>query len=315
MQAKHAGAAFAGRRAVVVGGTSGIGQGIAMRLAQASYAVTIVGRDEKRGQQILQEMNALQGSKLTAQPAHAFEACDASLLSNIHKCTALLASRGGPLDVLVLTQGTSGSTRQDTVEGIDKKLALHYYGRIAFIQDLLPSLRKSASPKVLTILSAGTHSAYSNYETDPELRSSYGMKSSYDAPGFYTDIALDSLSHEPGNEHVAFIHANPGFTSTRFGFGPDTPWYMHAATSIFKVFARTPEESAEYMVDPVFDASIAGGFLLLGQYATPVSKTTLHDTARDAVWKHTQEVLARVPPPSVASVVAAGAGVVTHPLK
>jgi hypothetical protein len=35
-----------GKRAVVVGATSGIGEGIALRLAQANCEVTVVGRDQ-----------------------------------------------------------------------------------------------------------------------------------------------------------------------------------------------------------------------------------------------------------------------------
>ena len=39
---------LAGKRAVVVGGTSGIGHGVALRLAKADASVTIVGRSAKR---------------------------------------------------------------------------------------------------------------------------------------------------------------------------------------------------------------------------------------------------------------------------
>ncbi len=42
--------------AVVVGGTSGIGHGIALRLAEANASVTIVGRDATRGSAIVEDM-------------------------------------------------------------------------------------------------------------------------------------------------------------------------------------------------------------------------------------------------------------------
>ena len=50
------GVSFAGKRALVVGGTAGIGHGIALRLAKAGCAVTIVGRSEERGNAIIDEM-------------------------------------------------------------------------------------------------------------------------------------------------------------------------------------------------------------------------------------------------------------------
>ena len=45
------------------------------------------------------------------------------------------------------------------------------------------------------MLSAGVHSAYQNYEADPELAGgSYSIKNAADSAGFYNDIMVDSLS-------------------------------------------------------------------------------------------------------------------------
>eukprot|EP00981_Chlorochromonas_danica_P001314 scaffold281_cov282-Ochromonas_danica.AAC.14 len=48
-----------GKRAIVIGGTSGIGEGIARRLAKAQVSITIVGRDADRGQAIVKELGEL----------------------------------------------------------------------------------------------------------------------------------------------------------------------------------------------------------------------------------------------------------------
>ena len=60
--------------------------------------------------------------------------------------------------MLVLTQGMAtiqGFT--PTPEGLDQKLTLHYFSRIAFIEALLPALRNSGDARVLSVLSAGIH--------------------------------------------------------------------------------------------------------------------------------------------------------------
>ncbi len=54
--AKNLANAVAGRRAVVVGGTAGIGKGIALRLSQAAIDVTIVGRNKAAGAEIVAAM-------------------------------------------------------------------------------------------------------------------------------------------------------------------------------------------------------------------------------------------------------------------
>ena len=80
---------LAGKQAVVVGGTAGIGRGVAVRLARAGCAVTIVGRSESRGANVVAEMAAAaaegQGGeeKTTERPKHAFVRCDCFLLKNV----------------------------------------------------------------------------------------------------------------------------------------------------------------------------------------------------------------------------------------
>jgi NAD(P)-dependent dehydrogenase (short-subunit alcohol dehydrogenase family) len=301
-RAKHAGLNFAGRRAVVVGGTSGIGQGIAMRLAAANYAVTIVGRDETRGLQIVEEMRAATlsstaGGSAAGSPgtgiAHAFVPCDASLLSNIHTVTSKYASSHPALDLLVLTQGRGSlEGRNETSEGIDKKLAVHYYGRVAFINDLLPLLRKAPAGKVLSVLSPGVHPPYAAYATDPELRDNYSVKHAGDAGTMYNDIAMDSFSREAGNEGITFIHAAPGMVNTRWG--TEMPWWLQILMKPAMWFATTPADCAEVLVDPLFNDELKGGFQLLNQRVEHVPKTSLHDIARETVWAHTKAVLARV---------------------
>ena len=58
LRLKHEAVSLIGKEAVVVGGTSGIGMGIAVRLAEAGAAVTIVGRNQDRAAQIIEQMKS-----------------------------------------------------------------------------------------------------------------------------------------------------------------------------------------------------------------------------------------------------------------
>jgi len=291
-RARNSTANFSGCRALVVGGTSGIGQGIALRLAQANFSVTLMGRNIERGNQIVAEL-ATKGGK-----DHDFMTCDASLLANVKTAAAAFAERHPTLDVLVEAQGiASMAGRTETSEGIDEKLALHYYSRMAFVQALLPQLRKSTSPRVLSVLSAGVHAPYAHYDTDPELRTHFSLKNAADAAGFYNDLALDSFARQPENANVTFIHAAPGFVNTNWG--TELPWILRGVVRIFQPLATSPADCAEFMCAPLL-APHAGskrpdeaGVVLLNSSAEPVRKTALHEKAREAVWQHTRELLAK----------------------
>lgn len=88
---------LSGKVAVVVGGTSGIGAGIAVRLAQGGAAVTIVGRSQARADEVLAEMRAA----TTGSALHAFVPCDVQLISNVREATEKLRASHPRVDYLV----------------------------------------------------------------------------------------------------------------------------------------------------------------------------------------------------------------------
>lgn len=296
VRARNAGASLAGRTAIVVGGTAGIGKGIAVRLAAAKAAVTIVGRDAARGAAVVAELQAASGPGV----AHTFEAVDGSLLSNAKAFSEAWLARHPALDVLVLTQGIATlQGRTETAEGLDVKLALHYYARMAYVAALLPGLRAAAAaagaddtrtPRVLTVLSAGVHSPYAHAADDPELKTHYTLKNAADGAGLYNDIAVDALASAPGNERITFVHAAPGFVNSNWGTEMPAPvrWLLAAV----KPFGTSLETVGEFMCAPLLAPS-AGGFKLIGASAQDVPPTSAHAAERDGVWRHTREVLAR----------------------
>ncbi|KAJ3006653.1 UNVERIFIED_CONTAM: hypothetical protein HDU68_003963 [Siphonaria sp. JEL0065] len=285
LRAKNATALFPGQHAVVVGGTSGIGLGIAKRLATTQFNVTIVGRNTQRGNEIVTELAAL-----NPNGKHRFIPCDATLLSNVKKTCETLP----PVDRLVLTQGMATiQGRTETAEGIDQKLSLHYYSRMTFIKGLLPELQKQPSPRVLSVLSAGVHGAYEKYKEDPELKENYSLKNAADAAGFYNDVMLDQFAIE--NKHILFAHAAPGFVNTNWG--TEMPWAIRQLLKPLKVFAKSPEDCAEAMCDVLLQSNAEvnaekgrvvlidenGGEAAANKHATP--------EAREFIFKHT---LARI---------------------
>lgn len=299
LRARHvaAGVNFAGRRAVVVGATSGIGEGCALRLAEAGFAVTAVGRSAERGAAVVEAMKAKGG----AAAEHEFVPCDAFSLGEVSRCAKGVLAKHDKVDVLVLTQGMA--TMQGftpTVDGNDQKLTLHWWGRAAFIAELLPALRKGATPRVVSVLSGGVHAAYPHLD-DLELKQHYTLKNAADAAGYMNDLGLDALARSPENSAIGFVHAAPGFVATRWGTEMPTPvrWLVRG----LQVFGKSPLDAAEAMLHPVWlsneqlRAEYTGGepgVAVMGAGGQPAARTAAHTPqAREAVWAKTVEVLGR----------------------
>lgn len=286
IQAANAQLSLSQKVAVVVGGTSGIGHGIALRLAKAGASVTIVGRSE-RG--IVEEMKAI--SPEESQKNHKFVPVNGFLLSSVRGAAGEILASHEKVDYLVQSQGmaTFQGFTPSPEEGLDQKLSLHVYSRALFLRELEPLLAKSDDPRSLSVLSAGVHSPYSSYESDPELSlGSYGIKNAADAAGFYNDILADKFSEK--HPKITCMHAAPGFISTRWG--TEMPSFVRWAVRALQVFGRSKEDCAEYMVSGLTNPDHKGGFRLLDQYGAATAKvTSLHDQAKNFVFDHIMKVL------------------------
>lgn len=276
------------KKALVVGGTSGIGHGIARVLAASNYSVCIVGRDVTRGLQIVRELDSTGGKE------HSFIPCDAFLVKNIYQFADDFKKNNPKLDILVLTQGMASiSGRVETPEGIDKKLALHYFGRMAFIDALLPILRNADKPKVLSVLSAGHHRPYMHYRNDFELEDNFSIANAAYAAGFYNDVALESLSKLPENSNVTFIHSYPGIVATNWGSSfPATLRYI--VRFLQRIFGRSIDECGQHMCKPLLDDNLAPGFYLIGKDGEPMQPTEMQAAASDVVYPKTMELLKKI---------------------
>jgi NAD(P)-dependent dehydrogenase (short-subunit alcohol dehydrogenase family) len=144
---------------VFVGGTSGIGQGLAEAFAHQTKGnanIFLVGRNKAAAEAVIAKFP--KPSDPSAR--HEFVSCDATLMKNIRTTSKELLTKSPTINYLVMSPGVlTMNGRTETVEGIDKKLAVHYYARFMFTSELLGALKgakeKNEDAKVLSVLAAG----------------------------------------------------------------------------------------------------------------------------------------------------------------
>ena len=180
--------------AVFVGGTSGIGQGLAEAFARwrnGNAHIVIVGRNEAAAKEIIERFPK---PTTTNSWTHEFVQCDVTLMKNVQSASVQILAKHPKINYLVMSPGFfAASGRDETSEGIDKKLAVHYYARWKFIDELLPALKKAKDDgedvRVLSVFSAG-HGG----KTDPNdlgLKKGYSLKAAADAATTYNDLMIE----------------------------------------------------------------------------------------------------------------------------
>ncbi len=167
---------LSGRLAVVTGANSGLGFGLARRLATAGADVVLAIRDRAKGEAAV--------ARIRAEAPHAkltIRQLDLSSLKSVAAFGQELTAEGRPVDVLINNAGVmTPPKREQTDDGFELQFGANHLGHFALTSHLLPLLRAAPSPRVVTVGSLAANQRNvdfgdANAEHGYKPMSSYGI--------------------------------------------------------------------------------------------------------------------------------------------
>lgn len=219
--------------AVFVGATSGIGESTLKQFCRHTIKprVYFVGRSQDAADRIISELRTIQPDAETT-----FIRKDLTLLKNVDEVCDEIKAKEKRLNLLFMSQGTmSLKGRDETSEGLDRKLTTNYYSRMHFTQQLLPLLQ-AASPqlsRVVSVLAPGEEAALDFANLD--LKEGFSMRKAAAHAITMTGFAFEDMAKK--NPSISFVHAYPGFVKT--GFAKETGFAVRAASQLaFTLLSR-----------------------------------------------------------------------------
>lgn len=194
--------------AVVTGGASGIGEGVARLLAEKAYSIAIIDRNEDRGHQISREITT-QGGKAN------FYQADLIQSTQVNDAFAQITADFGQIDVLSCNAGiqTYGTIESTSEEDWDRVMDVNIKSMFLSCKAAIPHLKKTRGSIVLT-------GSVQGYATQKNV---LGYTTSKHAMiGFMRAMALDMAEYgvrvngvAPGSvrtpmlEHTVSMDTNP----------------------------------------------------------------------------------------------------------
>lgn len=224
---------LSGRLAVVTGANSGLGFGLARRLAGAGADVIMAIRNRTKGDAAISEIRAtVPDAKLTIKHL------DLSSLKSVAGLGEELSAEGRPVDILINNAGVmTPPQRQKTSDGFELQFGANHLGHFALTAHLLPLLRAADSSRVLTVSSLAATQRTIDFD-DPNAQRGYKPMRSYGIAKLAQlmfALELDRRSRE-GGWGLRSAAAHPGLTKTNLlsgaSYGRDRPTLQARLTQL-----------------------------------------------------------------------------------
>lgn len=250
--------ALAGKRVVVTGATSGIGEAMAVSFARLGATVHLLGRNPDKVRHSAGVVRGLVPGAVVIE-----EVCDVGDLDAVRAWTDDLASRIDSLTGLVHNAGAMPKTRAETPQGHETQLAVHVLGPHLMTERLLPLLRAAGGAGGASVVFVSSGGMYSAGLSADDLESTAG---DYDGVRVYartkrmqvvladawarrladTDVRVESM-HPGWAETPGVAEALPTFRSITAPLLRDTT--DAADTAVWLVAVRPPSRPGHFWHD------------------------------------------------------------------
>jgi NAD(P)-dependent dehydrogenase (short-subunit alcohol dehydrogenase family) len=141
---------------LVTGSTDGVGRVVARRLADQGARVLVHGRDQLRGEQLVDEV------RTAGHGSAAFLPADFSSLAEVRRLAGAVRQGCERLDILINNAGIgsgggSAGNRQTSQDGYELRFAVNYLAGFLLTRMLLPLVMLSKRARIVNVSSLGQY--------------------------------------------------------------------------------------------------------------------------------------------------------------
>ena len=273
-----------GKTVVVTGGTSGIGEVAALRLAKMGARIVLVARDKARGEATMAELE-----REAPQRGHAIHYADLALLADMKRVASEIAAAEPKIDVLINNAGAMFAEREVTKDGFEKTFALNHLSYFVMAAGLRGALIAAPAARIVNTASDAHKGAPFDIG---DLQSSNNYKSfqAYGRTKLENILFTRELARRLEGTRATTNCLHPGFVATRFG--DEAGGLISHVIGLAKYLAISPEEGAKTIIYLAASPEVAktSGKYFYKCHAMPPTKDARDDRLAGQLWQKTVEL-------------------------
>jgi len=257
-----------GKTVVVTGGTSGIGEVAALRLAEKGARIVLIARDQARAAATLAK---LKNANPTA--AHAAHYGDLSALAEMKRVAGEVAASERRIDVLVNNAGAVFLAHKTSVDGLEMTFATNHMAYFVVTNILLDRLKATPGARIVSTASDAHRSGRLDFD-DLQSEKSYGSFRVYGTSKLCNILFTREVARRLDGSGVTANCLHPGFVGTRFGQNNASNIFTKLLRDAVMSLGISPEEGAKTIIHLASSpdvATISGEYFYKSKVAEPTA--------------------------------------------
>lgn len=270
---------------LITGATDGIGKQAAKELASMGAKVVIVGRNEEKCIQSIEEVSNFSGNSNVN-----YLLADLSSMGEVKNLAEEFRSKYDRLDVLINNAGAAFLNRQVTVDGFEKTFATNHLAYFLLTALLLDMLKASSPSRVISVSSNSHYNGKIRFD-DPNLNRFYFVMRAYSQSKLANVLFTYALAKRLEGSGVTANCLHPGLVRT--GIFRKVKGVKGLIEKILLRRAITVEEGAETLVYLASSEDVAfesGNFYYKKKVRTSSASSYDIDT-QERLWEMSEEML------------------------
>jgi NAD(P)-dependent dehydrogenase (short-subunit alcohol dehydrogenase family) len=283
---------LAGKTCLVTGGTAGIGEFTAIELARLGASVVIIARSPDRCAASLAKINAV-----ASAPAQAITA-DLSSQAEVRRAAGEFVEHHDRLDVLLNNAGAMYSRRLESVDGIERTLALNHLAYFLLTNLLLDRLKASAPSRVVVVASEAHRMGRGINFADIEGKKSYNGLLAYGQSKLANILFDFELARRLEGTGVTVNALHPGFVKSSFTNGNGAlGWLFRRMADVAAIPVPEGSKTSIYLASSPEVEGVTGRYFSQCKPANP-AKPASDLEAASKLWTLSQELTGLTNPPT-----------------
>ena len=276
-----------GKVVVLTGGTSGIGEAAAIKMAKLDARLVLVARDASRAEATLKRLQKISPGAVV----HTAHLADLSLIAEARRVAGEITASESRIDVLINNAGLICARRQVTAEGYELTFATNHLAYFVLTHGLLPRMLTSTPARIVNTASEVHRGAKLDFD-DLQSQRGYSGFGAYAKSKLANVLFTNELARRLSGKGVTANSLHPGVVASRFGLPREGQGGDSSSARFLSAHGISPDEGAETIV---YLASSADAAKATGQYfnqckAIAPSKEAQDRAVAQKLWEESERL-------------------------